>query len=983
MRIPFAVVSAFKLLPLFVWLRLSVGTAGAVVGTALLACSFWDVVLSRIPNNHNALIVSIVFALLAGPARRGRPSAYVLLGFFGGYILHEYIAYRPLALLAIVGAVAWSLRDRTDGWLWRVARPLITAVLLVTMVIPLFFTRLHGGLKNEYFDGWNRAHAIAEYYNTEHTWRETIDQRIGRARMATDLFIYHGDRSPVRNIASQPTLIDPVTCVLLVLGIAAAAANALRPVFGLTLLGCLITVSGTLIMTGNFDVARVGGAVPYVYVLAGIGAAGLWTTWTQAWGRSGRVVAGLVLAVAVAAAGVWCTRNLFELWTDPVIKRAHRNNLAYLAAWMGRRLQPDERVLGIAPGFDNALGGHDGSWLRGREVEGYVGWDLEAVLRRWESEKGPTLFFVYVGKSTPAVATYLEGLFPGLKFEIDPDPLDLTGDIAWARVPGPPPELAERLAEWKCRGVHATFTVDDKGATILKVDTVAPFICRSTWPGKIPEQLYRMPKPPTAILARYEAPFTVQGGEYRFALEMYVGSGELIIDGVRRDSDGRVPVPLAEGLHQLLVTAKFAPMAAEPSIRLLWSGPDTGQRQQLMPFYRLTPVDPSCASSAGQAPYAAAGRDGRAGYLTNWLALGPFDNRDGANAPARSIDDVKMSTDPAAAAAGGQQWTPIAAKGSFIDLDSFYAPTAANGSPQAVCAYVTTRIDSPAARAAFLELAGSGDALQVWLNGVDLTLTPLFAGYEPQRHPIELRAGSNLLMVKSCEDVGAWYFIARLADAEGHDIPDLHASAALPSEPLPPGPPTADGDVQLVEGFATVLAAPHEQADYPDQRGGGPSSWTYVEDHNPVVWRTAPLPTRRPTILVLTAATSEVDAMSELSVNGRSALVFSVGTDSINGRWQGNGYEAAFVSRGYHGGNSGVLLVSVPAEAVTPGEPLELRVALGNGHGRAWFMVKRYADTIAYEKLSPRTAVGLIHPGWESVPRVAPVPMTAPASAEG
>ena len=119
------------------------------------------------------------------------------------------------------------------------------------------------------------------------------------------------------------------------------------------------------------------------------------------------------------------------------------------------------------------------------------------------------------------------------------------------------------------------------------------------------------------------------------------------------------------------------------------------------------------------------------------------------------------------------------------------------------------------------------------------------------------------------------------------------------------------------------------------------------------------------------------------AADGRLTLVFSVGTDSINGRWQGNGYEAAFVSRGYHGGNSGVLLVSVPAEAITPGQPLELRVALGNGHGRAWFMVKRYADTITYENMSPRTAVGLIHPGWESVPRVAPVPVTAPASAEG
>jgi len=41
MRVPFAVVSAPQVVPLFVWLRLSVGTAGALVGTSLLAYSLW------------------------------------------------------------------------------------------------------------------------------------------------------------------------------------------------------------------------------------------------------------------------------------------------------------------------------------------------------------------------------------------------------------------------------------------------------------------------------------------------------------------------------------------------------------------------------------------------------------------------------------------------------------------------------------------------------------------------------------------------------------------------------------------------------------------------------------------------------------------------------------------------------------------------------------------------------------------------------
>ena len=210
-----------------------VGTAGALVGTALLACSFWDVVLSRIPNNHNALIVSIVFALLAGPVRRGRPSAYVLLGFFGGYILHEYIAYRPLAAFALAGAVAVvAARPRRPAGTARVARPLITVVLLVSdgdcrSSSPAF----PGRLRPEYFDGWNRAHGIAGYYNPNDTWAQcAAAAHRPRAADAAELFTVHGDRSPVRNITGQPPLIDPVTCALLVLGIAGAAANLLRPV---------------------------------------------------------------------------------------------------------------------------------------------------------------------------------------------------------------------------------------------------------------------------------------------------------------------------------------------------------------------------------------------------------------------------------------------------------------------------------------------------------------------------------------------------------------------------------------------------------------------------------------------------------------------------------------------------------------------------------------------------------------------------------
>jgi hypothetical protein len=159
-------------------------------------------------------------------------------------------------------------------------------------------------------------------------------------------------------------------------------------VYALTLLGLLVTVSGTLILTGNFDVARVGGAVPYVYALAGFGAAGIWTAWSNAWGRVGRALALVLLSIAVAGSAYWCTASLRELWTNPIIRRSHRNNLAYLTIWLRDHQVGNERVLGIAPGYDNALLGHDGSWLRGRQIDGYIGWDIESTLRRWEKEPG-------------------------------------------------------------------------------------------------------------------------------------------------------------------------------------------------------------------------------------------------------------------------------------------------------------------------------------------------------------------------------------------------------------------------------------------------------------------------------------------------------------------------------------------------------------------------------------------------------------------
>jgi hypothetical protein len=756
-------------------------------------------------------------------------------------------------------------------------------------------------------------------------------------------------------VPEQPPLVDPATCALLVLGIAVALSHLLQPVMALTVAGFAITVTGTLIITGNFDVARVGGAVAYVYALVGFGAAGIYTAWSQAWGRAGRVIAAALLALAVSGGALWSTGYLVELWTSPEIRRAHRNDLAYLTIWMRDNVGPDENVLGIAPGYVNALEGHDGSWLRGRTVQGFVAWDIESALRAWPRQTGPTVLFVFAGRATKAVAEFLAARFPELDFTFVPDPLEMQADIAYAHVPGPPPELPERLQDWHCLGARGEFSIvgPDPNEVQLKLDVVAPFISKSTWPATIPDRLYRATRRPSGIRVRFSSDFVIQtAGDYRFSLELYAGSGTLTVDGKSTDIYAHVPVPLSAGLHRLEVAANFAPMALEPSIELRWSGPDTQNRAELMPLYRLGTVDPSCNAADGAPAMAAAPP-----FLSDWLVLSPPVSRD----EQLDVAGLSAATVPPG---GARHWVPAAGRDAFVKLARLFTDRSATDQD---CAYAVTEVDVPESRPAILQLGGSGGDLQVWLNGDELTAGPLPFEHELQRRSVQLRAGPNVLVVKSCQSVEGWYFVARLTAADGGAIPDLTVRAALPATPvrseLPPERP-----LQLINGLSTVVTASHD-GPFTDYRGGSRSWWTYADQPQPrLTWRTAPIPEAVPTVAVLTASTSRDPGEAELSVGGRPLLRFPIGGDAQAGPAAAGGFRARFIERGFFEGRSGVLLVGIPAEAVTPGEPLELTVTL-SGAPRAWLMLKEHPDTIAHEELTPERVNTLLHGQWEPVTR--------------
>lgn len=384
-------------------------------------------------------------------------------------------------------------------------------------------------------------------------------------------------------------------------------------------------------------------------------------------------------------------------------------------------------------------------------------------------------------------------------------------------------------------------------------------------------------------------------------------------------------------------------------------------RESDLQFFNDYTIHKRIVAPGGQVEFVIAEVRERRHFLTDWLGLGLFANDAGEGVGRDFIDILHPTKDRYKGSFDDIYWRRIGQRNVRVDLNGFYASSDPRNplNPENVCAYVMTALHSPTEQSAFLELAGSDDYVQVWLNGRSLMAWPLMLSPVPKRRPIDLTTGKNVLMLKSCEGIGDWYFTARITDADGHDIPDITARPEIPQEPIPAPPPQPTLQVQLIEGFESIVSFKHTQNTYADYRGGTESWWTYVSDpQSEVVWHTAPCPEKKRTVFLFTASTSPEAGEAELFVNGKYALTFNLSNQAGTREWKRGGYQLTFVSKGEVAGNSGVVLVDMPADQITAGEPVELRVTPVRGDDHAWFMVKSYRDTIAHEHMTPDQAVG-------------------------
>ncbi len=616
MRAGYAVVGTLTVGAVFLWIRWSAGWVAAIVGSAFMAVSSWDAIVSRTGFNPNVLTVGLVYLLLMGPARRGRPSAFAAMGMLCGYILWEYIAYRPIAVFALAGGAFYSLRDKDAGWMLRLGRPVLMVALIACMSLPLFGTRLKGRVMDEYLNGLNRARAVKSYYNESHGWRQVLDLRINRSYNTIGLLYFQGDRSPARNLGYRP-LVDQVSAVLALVGFAFCLANPHVPIFGLFAAGFVLTMIGAMVITSDFNVLRMSVTIPYVYFFVGIAGASVLRVLGRAWGRF-----GLVFGVAVLLAGFgWATYSnltfLRSYWSSPQVKKAVHSDLALVSGWLGRSVPPGDQVIGAGNRNNNALAGSDASWLRGRKIPGALEWDIGTALRKWHEDR-PTTLVVFTGPDTADTQKFLEYSFPSLSMTFEEEPFR-GAHLAYAHLDGIPENLTQVLENLDCRGVSVEYVYTDKAGKVVKrLKRVEPMVGLSTWATEAYLWVHRGIGA-ERIRVEYNADIRIRkGGRYEFHLKVYAGTAQITVDG-RTYGGRKAIVSLKPGVHQLSAMADLKATSGGIESRLLWKGPDSAGKQELVPFYRIAvPLEGCKEEPENEAASAArSGGDGQRPVLTD------------------------------------------------------------------------------------------------------------------------------------------------------------------------------------------------------------------------------------------------------------------------------------------------------------------------------------------------------------------------------
>jgi hypothetical protein len=162
-------------------------------------------------------------------------------------------------------------------------------------------------------------------------------------------------------------------------------------------------------------------------------------------------------------------------------------------------------------------------------------------------------------------------------------------------------------------------------------------------------------------------------------------------------------------------------------------------------------------------------------FLTQYSAIGPFDNRGGRGLETAFPPEKEIHLDGAYDGQLGRvNWQPLQSRGDYgiVDIAKQVKPY------KGAVMYLLTQFQSPTARRVELRL-GTDNAWKLWVNGEFLfSRNEYHRGMtlDQYRIPVTMRAGQNVILLKLCqneqnEDWAQRYEVQlRVCDSNGRGI---------------------------------------------------------------------------------------------------------------------------------------------------------------------------------------------------------------------
>jgi hypothetical protein len=391
LRIPFTIVSALTVVPLYGLLRQLVSRPAALFATALFAVSRWHIIAARCADNvyPTTLVVVVIYYLCVRAHKEGRLALYPWIGLLSAYTLYIYAGYRGTSLFVLVFfAGSLVIHRRTEqaaiapqahaAARWRFRRQILgltfAAVAFVGVLLPLAY-RLRAN-PAYFFEAAIRATNDSSYYSSD--YRALARQVGARTLLGAVMFNHWGPLSETLNWKSRPML-DPISGLLLTLGLSYCliwGRYRWQGYFAFTFLFLLLM--GTAFVH-NFDSRRLHGLVPLVFVLVAFVTDRLCDVCAARFGARVRpALIGFALAAFAAALHDNYSMYFLGMMNDPVVRFSFQN-IYTIGIRHLHKLPPNSYMLMFSTNLNFFLPS-DYEWWRGDAVPGQVTTDLMPIL---------------------------------------------------------------------------------------------------------------------------------------------------------------------------------------------------------------------------------------------------------------------------------------------------------------------------------------------------------------------------------------------------------------------------------------------------------------------------------------------------------------------------------------------------------------------------------------------------------------------------